>query len=237
MSQLAQNAESRIAGSGGVHLLQDSGIRRAETEADLEVVLAAQAGSSSAFDILQREYSRRLFSTILRITRNREDAEDALQDTFLQAFVALPHFECRSSIYSWLTRIAVNSALMTLRRRRSRREGHSMSLSESCEGYCPVEIEDKNLNPEQLCEVSQRCDHLENEIQRLRPQLRVPLELQLGEEYGMKDIADTLNLSVDAVKSRLYRARVHLARRILRHALVKGRVAKDGICGGQRLIA
>jgi RNA polymerase sigma-70 factor (ECF subfamily) len=89
-----------------------------------------------------------------------------------------------------------------------------VSLSESCDGYCQFEVEDKTANPEQLCELSQRYNHLANEIQRLRPQLRIPLEFQVAEEYAVKDIADTLNISVAAVKARLYRARVRLARRI-----------------------
>ena len=81
---------------------------------DLELVAAARAGSNAAFEELQSRHSRRLFRRINFITRNHEDAEDALQETFLHAYLALDSFEGRSQFASWLTRIAINSALMVL---------------------------------------------------------------------------------------------------------------------------
>jgi RNA polymerase sigma factor (sigma-70 family) len=87
-----------------------------------EIVSASPAESPVTFEELHAIYSRRLFRTIVRITKSPEDAEDALQDTLLRAHLALGTFEGRSSIYSWLTRIAVNSALMILRKRRARPE-------------------------------------------------------------------------------------------------------------------
>ena len=213
MSQLSRDTESKITNSGSPYWLEDPSVKRAEADRDLEIVTAAQAGSSAAFDELQRQYSRRLFATILRRTRNREDAEDALQDTFLRAFLALPQFECRSSVYSWLTRIAINSALMILRRRRSRREADFVSLLEGCNGYFPLEIEDKTPNPEELCEVRQRCNRMVIAIHRLQPQLRAPLEIQLAGECSMKEIAEELNISLPAVKARLHRARARLSKR------------------------
>lgn len=95
----------------------DFAIREKATR-DAELVRAAQAGSSAAFAELQRIYSRPLYNTIMRITKNKEDAEDALQDSFLRVFLSLCRFEGRSTFYSWLTRIGVNSALMICRRRR-----------------------------------------------------------------------------------------------------------------------
>ena len=82
---------------------------------DEDLLLAARGGSHAAFAELQKIYSHRLYKRILSITRNREDAEDALQDTFLRAYLALPSFEGRSRFSSWLTRIGINSALMILR--------------------------------------------------------------------------------------------------------------------------
>ena len=87
-----------------------------------DIVLAAQAGSPAAFAELYSAYSRRLFQTILSITRNPHDAEEALQDTFLRAYLAIKSFEGKSQIYTWLTRIAVNTALMVLRKQRTRPE-------------------------------------------------------------------------------------------------------------------
>src|SRR5258708_206732 len=87
-----------------------------------QLVSAAQAGSSSAFGELRDIYSPRVYRQLLTITKNREDAEDALQDAFLRAYLAIHAFEGRSTFYSWLTRIAINSALMILRKRRTRPE-------------------------------------------------------------------------------------------------------------------
>jgi RNA polymerase sigma-70 factor, ECF subfamily len=117
---------------------------------DRKLVAEAQAGSSDSFAQLQCLYRRRLFNTIVAITKNREDAEDALQDTFLRAYLALRHFEGRSTVYSWLTRIAINSALMIIRRRRVRAEVFFDSPSDERDGNHPFDVKDTALNPEQM---------------------------------------------------------------------------------------
>ena len=196
----------------------DRSIREAARSQESEIMSAAQSGSTAAFDELQRRYSRSLFKTILRLTNNREDAEDALQDTFLRAYLALRSFEGRSSVYSWLTRIAINSALMVLRRRRARPDTFFASSVEGEEGYPAREIADRAPNPEQLYAFRQWNNRLLNAIQQLEPRLREPIEIQLCHEASMKQIADTLNVSVSAVKARLYRARVHLSKRVPIHS-------------------
>lgn len=212
MSQLTQQIHATNMRGENALWFQESEARREENVRDLETIAAVQAGTMTAFDELHRRYSRRLYTTIMRVTRNREDAEDALQDTFLRAFQALHQFECRSSVYSWLTRIAINSALMILRKRRSRREGDLMAPLEGCEGFAQIEIEDTTPNPEQLCEVRQRCHRLIRAIERLQPHLRTPIERQLTKEHSMKEIAMELNVTVATVKARLHRARVRLVK-------------------------
>lgn len=188
----------------------------------LKLMAAAQAGSTAAFDELQRLYSARIFKTILRITKNREDAEDVLQDTFLRAYLGLRYFQARSSVYCWLTRIAINSALMLLRRRRVR-PGEVVRSSFEAEDFpAPLEIKDTAPNPEQMYELRERSDELLQAVQRLEPKFRGPIEIQLARESSMKEIADTLNISVAAVKSRLYRARARLAVRVGRNCGAKG---------------
>ena len=141
---------------------------------DETIVAEAQAGSSAAFEQLQPIYRRKLYSRVVAITKNREDAEDALQDTFLRAYLALPRFEGRSSVYSWLTRIAINSALMILRRRRVRSEVFFDTPIDKGEGPMPFEIRDTAPNPEQICDHRQRRVRLLDGIQKLEPKLRVP---------------------------------------------------------------
>ena len=123
---------------------------------DLELVAATRAGSNAAFEELQSRYSRRLYRRIQFITRNHEDAEDALQETFLRAYLALDSFEGRSRFASWLTRIAINSALMVLRKRRSRPEVQFEPLPDSGEPSQTVDVRDAALNPEQHYDLRQR---------------------------------------------------------------------------------
>jgi RNA polymerase sigma-70 factor, ECF subfamily len=176
-----------------------------------QLVLAAQAGSSSAFADLRALYEQRLYATIIRITKNREDAEDALQDTFLRAYLALNAFEGRSAVFSWLTRIAINSALMILRRRRRRAEVFFDAPNGDSEEVAPWELKDDAPSPEHLYAFHQTFVRLNNALQRLGPRLRVPLEIHLGEDCSMSEIAQTLGITVAAVKARLYRARRRLA--------------------------
>ena len=181
-------------------------------------------GSTMAFDELQREYSSRLFKTIFRITKNWEDAEDALQDTFLRAYLARHGFEGRSSVYSWLTRIAINSALMVLRRRRSRPEALLICSFEKGDGDSPLDLKDSSSNPEQVCDLRERRDHVLRAIRNLESSLRAPIEAQVAEGYSVKEVADTLNISVAAAKARLYRARVRLLERASVHSVARKRV-------------
>jgi RNA polymerase sigma-70 factor, ECF subfamily len=177
---------------------------------DAELVSAALTGSSDAFAELQRLYSRQLYITIFRITRNREDAEDLLQDTFLRAYLALRNFEGRSSVYSWLTRIAINSALMLLRKRRNHPEVCYDFAGEPENNVAYLEPEDPCLNPEQVCDQRQRCANIHSAIRRLQTSLREPLQSRMTHGSSLEEIARTLDITEAAVKARLYRARTRL---------------------------
>jgi RNA polymerase sigma-70 factor, ECF subfamily len=191
-------------------LSHSSMVKKLAVERDAELVNAARAGSTSAFAELQGLYSHHLYRTIFSITKNREDTEDALQETFLRAYLALGSFEGRSTFYSWLTRIAINSALMSLRRHRARPEVSVESLSESNEDSPPFEIVDPGLNPEQICDQSQRCVKMMHAIRKLEPSLRTAIQLQLRHHCSVREIAQALDISAGAVKARLYRARRRL---------------------------
>jgi RNA polymerase sigma-70 factor, ECF subfamily len=184
-------------------------IKKQAVPRDMELVVAAQAGSPTAFGELERRYSQQLFRTAFSITRNREDAEDALQDTLLRAYLALDSFEGRSSLYSWLTRIAINSALMTLRKRRARPE-ISVEPSEAVDDGLPFEVKDPGLNPEQLYDQRQRRITMLRAIDKLEPKLRETIQIHVTQGCSMKEIARTLDVTVATVKARLHRARRRL---------------------------
>jgi RNA polymerase sigma-70 factor, ECF subfamily len=177
---------------------------------DMELVVAARAGSSAAFEELQNIYSSRLYKRILAMTKNREDAEDALQDTFLRAYLALNSFEGRSQFASWLTRIAITSALMTLRKRRRRAETSFDLPFESRDQSATFDVCDTALNPEQIYEQRQSCYCAIRAVRKLHPKLHTVLSTWMKHESSMKEVAHLLDLSVPAVKARLYRARKRL---------------------------
>jgi RNA polymerase sigma-70 factor, ECF subfamily len=127
------------------------GSRHNESLQSKNLIAAARSGSSAAFAELREIYARRVYRKLLTMTKNREDAEDALQDTFLQAYKALHTFEERSSFYTWVTKIAINSALMILRRRRMRSEVSFDSPSETEEGISGFEFKDTGPSPEYIC--------------------------------------------------------------------------------------
>jgi RNA polymerase sigma-70 factor (ECF subfamily) len=178
---------------------------------DLELVAAARAGSGAAFEELQSRYSSRLYRRIRSMTGNHEDAEDALQETFLHAYLGLQSFEGRSQFASWLMRIAINSALMVLRRRRSRPEVSFEPSSESEESAATIDVRDHALNPEQLYDLRQKSDCTMRAISELSINLRAPMRTWVEQECSVKEVARTLDLSLATVKARLYRARKQLA--------------------------
>jgi RNA polymerase sigma-70 factor, ECF subfamily len=200
------------------------------TSRDLELVAAAKAGSNAAFEELESRYSRRLYRRIQSITRNHEDAEDALQETFLRAYLALDSFEGRSQFASWLTRIAINSALMVLRRRRTRAEVPFEPSPESGEPSLTVDVRNTTLNPEQVYDLRQRSNCALSAISKLNVNLRTPMATWIEQECSMKEVARTLGISLAAAKSRLCRARKQLTC----SAAFKERVPSTGSISGSK---
>src|SRR5574337_578492 len=136
---------------------------------ELALVTAAKQGDVGAFEDLVRRYDRNVFRIAQHITQNREDAEDVVQDAFLKSYENLKNFQEQSKFYTWLVRIAVNEALMRLRRRRPER---MVSLDEEVkteEDSMPREVADWSPNPEQLYSQSELRDILSRTVQGLPP--------------------------------------------------------------------
>jgi RNA polymerase sigma-70 factor (ECF subfamily) len=161
-------------------------------------------------------YSRRLFRQIIAVTGDVEDAEDALQETFFQAFRAVHSFEGRSHIATWLTRIAINAALMKVRKRRSRSEVSFEWPAVSEEDTTTFDLRDPSPNPEQLHEEQQRRDLLAHAIERLDPTLRSTVTLWVSQDGSMAELATVMDVSLGTVKTRMSRARKKLRRTRLR---------------------
>jgi len=183
---------------------------------EMALVRRAKQGDDSAFEDLVRKYDRNVFRIAQHITQNREDAEDVVQDAFLKAFTNLHQFQEQSKFYTWLVRIAVNEALMKLRRRRPER---TVSLDEEIqtgEDSVPREVADWSPNPEQNYNQAELREILTKTIQGLPPGFRTVFILRDVEGLSTEETADALELSVPAVKSRLLRARLQLRERLNR---------------------
>ena len=178
---------------------------------DKALVDAAQSGNSLAFIELCQRHSKRLIWRINRITKNWEDAEDALQDTLLRAYRNLDRFENRCAFSSWLTSIGINSALMLLRRRR----GVGVSLDDNYEFFELSECQcsgsgQRSVDPESHYMRREQEVLLGTAIRGLPHLLRTVTELRVDREYSVGEIARALGISESAVKSRLARARFRL---------------------------
>jgi RNA polymerase sigma-70 factor, ECF subfamily len=205
--------EERSSMSSAAHCLTISQNPDYEASArDEELLHALRGDSHVAFAELQKTYSDRVYKRILSITRNREDAEDALQDAFLHAYLALPSFEGRAKLSTWLTRIGINSALMILRRRRRRPETSFEQPLGSEEGIAPFDVPDSRLNPEQLCDQRQRLSAILRTVEGLDSKSRAAIHFAALQEHSMKDVAESLGVSQASVKARLHRARKRLLR-------------------------
>jgi RNA polymerase sigma-70 factor (ECF subfamily) len=187
------------------------------TTDEMSLVQAAKNGDLEAFSELVRRYDRNVFRIAQHITHNEEDAQDVVQDAFLKAYQNLEQFQGNSKFYTWLVRIAVNEALMRLRKRRSDR---TVSLDEDVEteeGSMPREVADWSPNPEQIYGQSELGDILKKTIQGLPPGFRTVFVLRDIEGLSTEETAEMLGLSVPAVKSRLLRARLQLRERLAKY--------------------
>ncbi len=186
------------------------------------LVAQVRGGDSRAFNELVRRYEGKIFRLAQHITQNREDAEDVLQETFMKAYEHLDQFKGDSKFYTWIVRIAVNQALMKLRRRKTDK---SVSLDEQIdtgEDNITREIAAWGEDPEQRFSRQELGGILESAIEGLEPLYRSVFVLRDIEELSTEETAEALELSVPAVKSRLLRARLQLRERLTRYFKRKG---------------
>jgi RNA polymerase sigma-70 factor, ECF subfamily len=200
---------------------------------DLDLVHATQNGDMSAFEQLVGRYDRKLLRIALSVTRNREDAQDAVQEAFLKAFQNLGQFREQSQFSTWLVRITLNQSLMKLRKQRTVRE---VSLDEDFQGdgeMLPMEVADWSPNPEELYRVSELRHVLIKTLEELPRILRTVFVLRDIEALSIDQTAAVLNLSHTAVKARLWRARLQL-RELLSEYFGKHEEYRDQPGNGQR---
>jgi RNA polymerase sigma-70 factor, ECF subfamily len=202
-----------------------------EEDTDSELVAAAKCGDAYAFEKLVLRHERRVLAAAQRITNNREDAEDAVQEGFHKAFLHLDSFQQKSRFTTWLRTIVMNEAFMLLRRRRRVFEVlpdiHDDDLKSA-----PLELIDLNPSPEESCWRNERSKLLAEAIHRLCPKIQETITLHNIEEHTVEETARMLGTSIGAVKSRLFHGR-QMLRESLNPELLQG-ITAAGPAGAQR---
>jgi RNA polymerase sigma-70 factor (ECF subfamily) len=189
-------------------------------EADL--VRRAKGGDATAYSELVTKYEGKVFRLAKNITQNDEDAEDVLQDAFLKAYEHLDDFHEQSKFYTWLVRIAVNEALMRLRKRKTDRTVPLDEPVDTGEETVVREIAVWEDDPEQRYGKTELHRILDEAVQSLKPAFRTVFQLRDIEELSTEETAQVLDLSIPAVKSRLLRARLQLREKLTRLFKRKG---------------
>ena len=185
-------------------------------ETDEQLVERAQGGESAAFDELARRYTNIVYRILYKILRHDEDTQDALQDTFVSAYRALPRFRKDAKFSTWVYRIATNAALMKTRARKT----NLVSLdhpTDDDDARGVWDLVDGSATPDQdiLSDETRRV--MEDAIQALPPEQRVAFVLHDIQELSSAQTAEAMGITVSAVNSRLHRARVFLRDRIGRY--------------------
>ncbi len=194
-------------------MVQSSAQPAYSDESDL--VALAKKGDGAAFSRLVERYERKIFRLARHITQNEEDAEDVLQDTFLKAYEHVQGFQEQSKFYTWLVRIAVNEALMKLRKRKS---GKVFSLDETVDTGEETVAREIAVwdDPEQRYSQEELRTILRQAVDSLAPIFRTVFVLRDIDELSTEETASALGISVPAVKSRLLRARLQLRDKLTR---------------------
>jgi RNA polymerase sigma-70 factor (ECF subfamily) len=186
------------------------------------LVARTRSGDTDAFGELVMRYENKIYRLAKNITQNDQDAEDVLQDAFLKAFEHLDTFQGNSKFYTWLVRIAVNEALMRLRKRKGDRSVPLDEPIDTGEEMVNREIAVWADNPEQQYSRDEYQDILNQAVESLKPDFRIVFTLRDIEELSTEETAEALGISIPAVKSRLLRARLALREKLTRHFKRKG---------------
>jgi RNA polymerase sigma-70 factor (ECF subfamily) len=181
------------------------------------LVVAAMNGDEQAFEDLFKRHQRGIFALALRYTCVREDAEDVVQETFQKAFVHFHKFELKSSFSTWVTRIAINQALMLLRRRRALSEVPIDDPGSSLETRPAAERADAVPDPEATYMQKEKAEMLSAAIRQLRPGMRKAIELRDLGELSNRRTAEHIGVSIGTVKARVFHARRKLAKALRHH--------------------
>jgi RNA polymerase sigma-70 factor, ECF subfamily len=189
--------------------------------AEARLLRDSKRGKAEAFQTVCETLRPRLLKIALRITRNREDAEDAVQDSLMRAYMHIDSFQGNSAFSTWLTRILMNSALMINRKNRNARQVSTEDLNGPGELGSQFQIPDHSPNPEQTFVQRERTRILHGAIRKLRPRMRAVVEVAQFHDLPIKETAKVLDISVAAAKGRFFHARSALRKSLALRAIAR----------------
>ncbi|MBC2768670.1 RNA polymerase sigma factor RpoE [Pusillimonas minor] len=182
-----------------------------ERDVDADLVARVQRGDKRAFDLLVLKYQRKIMRLLSRMVREPSEVEDVAQEAFIKAYRALPQFRGDSAFYTWLYRIAINTARNWQAANHRRPMGSSIVETEDNETFDQIDNLTDISTPESLMASRQVVDTVNAAIDTLPEDLRTAIVLREIEGMTYEDIAQTMNCPIGTVRSRIFRAREAIA--------------------------
>ncbi|MBN1445773.1 MAG: sigma-70 family RNA polymerase sigma factor [Candidatus Omnitrophica bacterium] len=204
------------------------------TNGEMKLVEQAKKGDMKAFEDLMKTTSGRIYNLGFRLLRNKEDAADIMQETYMAAYENLPKFKGNSSFSTWLYRIATNFALMKMRREKNKKVSVS-ELQETSGNLYDKALPDWSESPVDHLKNQELKEILDKAINSLPPKYRSVFVLHDIEGLGIAEVADILSLSEPAVKTRSHRSRMYLREKLSEYFRQSGTDVQKGSLKQERI--
>lgn len=185
-----------------------------ERDVDAKLVARVQAGDKAAFDLLVLKYQRKILRLLSRMLRDQSEIEDVMQEAFIKAYRALPQFRGDSAFYTWLYRIAINTARNWMASQTRRPSSSSLYQSEDGETFDEIDNLTDNNTPESLLASREIAESVNESIQALPAELRTAIVLREIEGLSYEEIAQAMGCPIGTVRSRIFRAREAIATKL-----------------------
>lgn len=185
-----------------------------ERDVDAKLVARVQAGDKAAFDLLVLKYQRKILRLLSRMLRDQSEIEDVMQEAFIKAYRALPQFRGDSAFYTWLYRIAINTARNWMASQSRRPSSPSLHQSEEGETFDEIDNLTDNNTPESLLASREIAESVNDSIQALPAELRTAIVLREIEGLSYEEIAQAMGCPIGTVRSRIFRAREAIAAKL-----------------------
>ncbi len=185
-----------------------------EREADAKLVARVQEGDKQAFDLLVLKYQRKIQRLLSRMLRDQSDIDDVMQEAFIKAYRALPQFRGDSAFYTWLYRIAINTARNWMASQGRRPSSPGLNQTEDGETFDEIDNLTDNNTPESVLASHEIASTVNAVIEQLPAELRTAIVLREIDGLSYEEIAETMDCPIGTVRSRIFRAREAIAAKL-----------------------